>query len=164
MPLHGQLRKIGTTKGPPAGYFRQAAFLYAFHSGAGVISAVFAGRRKLSPSAAGPWHVPLASDFGNMAGLKFSQAYSMPDGKFRQHAWRACWQCGGGTLEGDLILQKPMAKNDMDLLSMLLPHRQRNFAGHPDKCPAEALPRNKALQDEGMLGSSRRCHDCTREG
>ena len=44
--------------------------------------------------------------------------------------------------------------NDMDLLSMLLPHRQRNFAGHPDKCPAEALPRNKALQVGGMLGSS----------
>jgi hypothetical protein len=42
----------------------------------------------------------------------------------------------------------------MDLLSMLLPQRQRNFAGHPDKCPAEALPRNKALQVGGMLGSS----------
>ena len=83
--------------------------------------------------------------FGNMAGLKFGQAYSLPDGKFSQHAWHTCWQCGGGTLEGDLVLRKPMAKNDMDLLSMLLPHRQRNFAGHPDKCPAEALPRNKAL-------------------
>jgi hypothetical protein len=52
MPLPGHLRKISTTKGPPAGYFRRAAFLYALHSDAGVISAVFAGGRKLSPSAA----------------------------------------------------------------------------------------------------------------
>jgi len=45
---------------------------------------------------------------------------------------------------GPESLRSLWRKNDMDLLSMLLPHRQRNFAGHPDKCPAEALPRNKA--------------------
>ena len=52
----------------------------------------------------------------------------------------------------------------MDLRSMLLHAWQRNFAGHPDKCPAEALPRNKALGGiSGTLGSFRRCYGNTSE-
>ena len=47
---------------------------------------------------------------------------------------------------------------------MLLHAWQRNFAGHPDKCPAEALPRNKALGGiSGTLGSFRRCYGNTSE-
>ena len=52
----------------------------------------------------------------------------------------------------------------MDLRSMLLHAWQRNFAGHPDKCPAEALPRNKALGGiSETLGSFRRCYGNTSE-
>ena len=80
-------------------------------------------------------------------------------GKFCQHAWRAYWQCGGVLPEGDLNPSEAYGENIMDLQSISLPHGQRNFAGHPDKCPAEALPRNKALGGiSGTLGSSRCCY------
>ena len=69
-----------------------------------------------------------------------------------------------GLSKGTWSFKSLWRKNDMDLLSMLLPQRQRNFAGHPDKCPAEALPRNKARWISGMLGSSHCCHGDTRGG
>ena len=91
---------------------------------------------------------------GNMAGLKF-----------RQHAWRTYWQCGGGDSRRGPDPSKAYGeKMTWICLSMLLPQRQRNFAGHSDQCPAEALPRNKARWISGMLGSSHCCYGNTSVG
>ena len=94
-----------------------------------------------------------------MAGLKFGQAslgLTRPKeawgGNFASMHGLHTGNAEEGLSKGTWSFKSLWRKNDMDLLSMLLPHRQRNFAGHPDKCPAEALPRNKALQVGGMLG------------
>ena len=122
MPLPRQLRKIRTTKGPPAGYFRRAAFLYALHSDAGVISAVFAGGRKLSPSAAEAIACPARVRYRGHGRTEIRSGFPMPDqaerglgGNFASMHGLHTGNAEEGLSKGTWSFKSLWRKNDMDL-------------------------------------------------
>ena len=83
---------------------------------------------------------------GETGWLNFASMHGVHTGNAEEHS------------EGDLNPSRAYSEKIWICRPSSLPQGQRNFAGHPDKCPAEALPRNKALMECGMLGSSRRCY------